>query len=122
MLSCDKPMKQKSFCCLQGFSFYPIQISNKGGLFLDSLIFGSAMKIYSLRGDVMYNNKKYPYTIFMENDPRSDISKVLKSEFPLKDIDSSEFACEVNFNKNKMEITWANNEKRLFVSNIISAN
>jgi len=70
----------------------------------------------------MYNNKKYPYTIFMENDPRSDISKVLKSEFPLKDIDSSEFACEVNFNKNKMEITWANNEKRLFVSNIISAN
>jgi len=80
------------------------------------------MKIYSLKGDVMYNNKKYPYTIFMENDPRSDISKVLKSEFPLKDIDSSEFACEVNFNKNKMEITWANNEKRLFVSNIISAN
>ena len=113
--ACEEINTRKETCSLQGFNSLKSKcISCTSPLDVQQINFSTGSAFQIIRGNVKLNNKAYPFSVLL------DSLIVIKHKFPLSEIDSGNYQCNVQLkDKQFVQIIWSKGNRRLFIKKFL---
>ena len=118
--SCEDYKLERPFVTVQGFNeIKSIAFDEERSLSIDSLLFASGKKSYTLKGGLVINDTLNDFTLVSQK-PFTNKSVVETSKLPLTfSKNAQKVECTVLRSKDWCEIEWTSGDQRLFLRNRI---